>query len=169
MKISTILDHIDSGHMALPEFQRGYVRNRDQVRRKALLATEANRRMDERLHPVAVFFNESTETPEVEDLLTGCVRVPEASEQPVSKIQWEYDLVESPSASSSRRMGWQWMEGDTDRARIDRAHQLPRGVAERATGGGACASSICATASRGSMTRASPVPSAIWSRQPVTG
>lgn len=28
MKISTILDHIDSGHMALPEFQRGYVWNR---------------------------------------------------------------------------------------------------------------------------------------------
>lgn len=32
MKTSTILDHIDSGHMALPEFQRGYVWNRDQVR-----------------------------------------------------------------------------------------------------------------------------------------
>lgn len=32
MKISTILDHIDSGHMALPEFQRGYVWNRDHVR-----------------------------------------------------------------------------------------------------------------------------------------
>lgn len=32
MKISTILDYIDSGHMALPEFQRGYVWNRDQVR-----------------------------------------------------------------------------------------------------------------------------------------
>ena len=32
MEISTILDHIDSGHMALPEFQRGYVWNRDQVR-----------------------------------------------------------------------------------------------------------------------------------------
>lgn len=32
MKISTILDHIDSGHMALSEFQRGYVWNRDQVR-----------------------------------------------------------------------------------------------------------------------------------------
>ena len=32
MKISTILDHIDSGYMALPEFQRGYVWNRDQVR-----------------------------------------------------------------------------------------------------------------------------------------
>ena len=32
MKISTILDHIDNRHMALPEFQRGYVWNRDQVR-----------------------------------------------------------------------------------------------------------------------------------------
>lgn len=32
MKISTILYHIDSGHVALPEFQRGYVWNRDQVR-----------------------------------------------------------------------------------------------------------------------------------------
>lgn len=32
MKISTILDHIDIGHMALPEFQRGYVWNREQVR-----------------------------------------------------------------------------------------------------------------------------------------
>jgi len=32
MKVSTILDHIDSGHMALPEFQRGYVWSRAQVR-----------------------------------------------------------------------------------------------------------------------------------------
>ncbi len=32
MKISTVLDHIDNGHIALPEFQRGYVWNRDQVR-----------------------------------------------------------------------------------------------------------------------------------------
>lgn len=32
MKISTILDPIDSSHMALPEFQRGYAWNRDQVR-----------------------------------------------------------------------------------------------------------------------------------------
>jgi len=32
VKISTILDLIDNGHMALPEFQRGYVWNRDQVR-----------------------------------------------------------------------------------------------------------------------------------------
>lgn len=31
MKISTILDHIDSGYMALPEFQRGYVWNSKQV------------------------------------------------------------------------------------------------------------------------------------------
>jgi hypothetical protein len=32
MKISTILDQIDDGGIALPEFQRGYVWNRDQVR-----------------------------------------------------------------------------------------------------------------------------------------
>lgn len=32
MKISTILVHIDSGYMALPEFQRGYVWSRAQVR-----------------------------------------------------------------------------------------------------------------------------------------
>lgn len=33
MQISTILDQIDLGAMALPEFQRGYVWNRDQVRK----------------------------------------------------------------------------------------------------------------------------------------
>ena len=32
MNVSTILDQIDSGYMALPKFQRGYVWNRDQVR-----------------------------------------------------------------------------------------------------------------------------------------
>ena len=32
MKIRTILDQIDLGSMALPEFQRGYVWDRDQVR-----------------------------------------------------------------------------------------------------------------------------------------
>lgn len=32
MKLSTILDHVDTGHMALPEFQRGYVWTREQVR-----------------------------------------------------------------------------------------------------------------------------------------
>jgi len=32
MKIQTILDQIDLGSIALPEFQRGYVWNRDQVR-----------------------------------------------------------------------------------------------------------------------------------------
>ncbi len=31
-KLSTILDQIDSGTVLLPEFQRGYVWNRDQVR-----------------------------------------------------------------------------------------------------------------------------------------
>jgi len=32
MKISTVLDQIDLGSFALPEFQRGYVWNRYQVR-----------------------------------------------------------------------------------------------------------------------------------------
>ncbi len=32
MKISTILDHAESGHIALPQFQRGYVWRRGQVR-----------------------------------------------------------------------------------------------------------------------------------------
>ena len=32
MQISTILNYIDNGHMALPEFQRGYVWGGDQVR-----------------------------------------------------------------------------------------------------------------------------------------
>ncbi|MBX9791672.1 MAG: DUF262 domain-containing protein [Pirellulales bacterium] len=32
MKVETILDQIDLGSMALPEFQRGYVWNREQVR-----------------------------------------------------------------------------------------------------------------------------------------
>jgi hypothetical protein len=32
MNIAQILNYIDTGHMALPEFQRGYVWNRDQVR-----------------------------------------------------------------------------------------------------------------------------------------
>jgi hypothetical protein len=30
-KLAAILDQIDSGSVLLPEFQRGYVRNRDQV------------------------------------------------------------------------------------------------------------------------------------------
>ena len=37
MKVSTILDQIDVGAMALPQFQRGYVWTRDQV--KALMAS----------------------------------------------------------------------------------------------------------------------------------
>ncbi len=31
-KLSTVLDQVDNGTMLLPEFQRGYVWNRDQVR-----------------------------------------------------------------------------------------------------------------------------------------
>ena len=47
MKGSTILDHIDSGYMALPEFQRGYVWNRKQVSK---LLTSLYRK-----HPVPPF------------------------------------------------------------------------------------------------------------------
>jgi Protein of unknown function DUF262 len=36
MKISTLLDHIDQSTLALPEFQRGYVWNREQVRKLML-------------------------------------------------------------------------------------------------------------------------------------
>jgi len=36
MKVATILNLIDLGRIALPEFQRGDVWNRDQVRRTSL-------------------------------------------------------------------------------------------------------------------------------------
>lgn len=32
----------------------------------------------------------------------------------MSKIQWEYDLVEKPFCEQLRAMGWQWIEGDVD-------------------------------------------------------
>jgi len=32
----------------------------------------------------------------------------------MSKIQWEYDLVEKPFCEQLRVMGWQWLEGDTN-------------------------------------------------------
>lgn len=32
----------------------------------------------------------------------------------MSKIQWEYDLVEKPFCEQLKAMGWQWLEGDTD-------------------------------------------------------
>ncbi len=54
MQVSTILDHIDSGHMALPEFQRGYVWNRDQVR--GLMASLYKR------HPVGSLLVWATES-----------------------------------------------------------------------------------------------------------
>ena len=30
----------------------------------------------------------------------------------MSKIQWEYDLVERPFCEQLQAMGWQWIEGD---------------------------------------------------------
>ena len=32
----------------------------------------------------------------------------------MSKIQWEYDLVERPFCQQLKAMGWQWIEGDKD-------------------------------------------------------
>jgi type I restriction enzyme, R subunit len=32
----------------------------------------------------------------------------------MSKLQWEYDLVERPFCEQLTAMGWQWIEGDTD-------------------------------------------------------
>ncbi|MGH8610583.1 MAG: type I restriction endonuclease subunit R [Gammaproteobacteria bacterium] len=32
----------------------------------------------------------------------------------MSRIQWEYDLVEKPFCQQLERMGWQWVEGDPD-------------------------------------------------------
>ena len=32
----------------------------------------------------------------------------------MSKVQWEYDLVERPFCEQLRSMGWQWIEGDKD-------------------------------------------------------
>jgi hypothetical protein len=44
MRIYTIRDQIDDGAVALPEFQRGYVWNRDQVRGLRLALPQAPRR-----------------------------------------------------------------------------------------------------------------------------
>jgi hypothetical protein len=30
----------------------------------------------------------------------------------MSKVQWEYDLVERPFCEQLKAMGWQWIEGD---------------------------------------------------------
>ena len=32
----------------------------------------------------------------------------------MSKIQWEYDVVEKHFCQQLQAMGWQWIEGDTD-------------------------------------------------------
>ncbi len=72
MKISTILDHIDSGYMALPKFQRGYVWNRDQVR--GLMDSLYHR------HPVGSLLVWATPADDVshrgeQDLAPGVVRL----------------------------------------------------------------------------------------------
>ncbi|MBL3600972.1 MAG: DUF262 domain-containing protein [gamma proteobacterium endosymbiont of Lamellibrachia anaximandri] len=72
MKVSTILDFIDGGHMALPEFQRGYVWNRDQVR--GLIGSLYRR------HPVGSLLVWATESKEAEhrgdkQLASGIVKL----------------------------------------------------------------------------------------------
>lgn len=72
MKISTILDHIDSGHMALPEFQRGYVWGPHQVR--GLFASLYQR------HPVGGLLVWATEAKSAahrgdQDLASGVVKL----------------------------------------------------------------------------------------------
>jgi len=32
----------------------------------------------------------------------------------MSKIEWEYNLVERPFCQQVKTMGWQWIEGDPD-------------------------------------------------------
>ncbi|WOD39898.1 DUF262 domain-containing protein [Nodosilinea sp. E11] len=63
MQLSTILDQIDMGSIALPEFQRGYVWNRDQVRN---LMTSLYRR-----HPVGSLLVWETQTEQVADHARG--------------------------------------------------------------------------------------------------
>lgn len=63
MNITTILDQIDMGSIALPEFQRGYVWNRDQVRG---LMDSLYRR-----HPVGSLLVWETKTEQATDLVRG--------------------------------------------------------------------------------------------------
>ena len=72
MQVSTILDFIDGGHMALPEFQRGYVWNRDQVR--GLMGSLYRR------HPVGSLLVWGTESKDAQhrggtDLAPGIVKL----------------------------------------------------------------------------------------------
>ena len=63
MRLTTILDQIDMGSIALPEFQRGYVWNRDQVRN---LMTSLYRG-----HPVGSLLVWETQTEQVTDHARG--------------------------------------------------------------------------------------------------
>ncbi|MEO0644688.1 MAG: DUF262 domain-containing protein [Cyanobacteria bacterium J06650_10] len=63
MKLTTILDQIDMGSIALPEFQRGYVWNRDQVRN---LMTSLYKG-----HPVGSLLVWETQTEQVTDHARG--------------------------------------------------------------------------------------------------
>lgn len=95
MKVSTLLDHIDSGHMALPEFQRGYVWNREQVRG---LMDSAYRR-----HPIGsllVWVTESTGAQHRGDgaLPSGTVKLLLDGQQRITTL---YGIIRGKSPASS--------------------------------------------------------------------
>lgn len=95
MTISANLDHIDSGHIALPEFQRGYVWNRYQVR--GLLDTLYKR------HPVGgllVWATESSSATHRDDgtLAAGVVKLLLDGQQRITSL---YGVVRGKPPSSS--------------------------------------------------------------------
>ena len=71
MNISTILDQIDIGSIALPEFQRGYVWNRDQVR--GMMDTLYRR------HPVGSLLVWETKTDKADEYARGNGRLSSGS------------------------------------------------------------------------------------------
>ena len=42
------------------------------------------------------------------------LRLKSVAQLGMSKVQWEYDLVERPFCEQLKAMGWQWIEGDKD-------------------------------------------------------
>ncbi|MHB8764472.1 MAG: hypothetical protein ACYDA8_09090 [Deferrisomatales bacterium] len=86
----------------------------------------------------------------------------------MSKIQWEYDLVERPFCEQLQSLGWTWIEGDTDVAELTERESF-REVLLTGAWRPPCGGSTSGTASLGSTTRAWPGRSATWNRLPGTG
>lgn len=43
----------------------------------------------------------------------------------MSKVQWEYDLVERPFCEQLKAMGWQWIEGETQVPKFTGRFRVP--------------------------------------------